>query len=78
MKLGVTLVAAVVIFAVALAIRTAQTDRTCVVLRDLIGRSGATLGQKGSPGYAYYHDHPDELSAARKQNREFLDSLPCR
>ena len=54
-----------------------ERDQLCLVLSSLISRSGATLGQPGSPGYAYYRDHPVELSAARRQNAAYLTALPC-
>lgn len=55
-----------------------QTDqRLCTVLYNLVARSGATIGRPGTPGYAYYHAHLDELRAARKQNTEFLRELDC-
>lgn len=52
-------------------------DRLCNVIYTLVARSGATVGKPGSPGYAYYREHPDELKKARAQNQEFLHQLPC-
>jgi hypothetical protein len=47
-----------------------RQDRTCQVLRDFVDRSNATL-----PTLAYYRQHPGELRAALKTNREFLRAL---
>ncbi len=72
--------AGVAILAVAVAIWTAtaqRNDKLCAVLYSLVARSGATIGQPGSPGYAYYHSHPAELAVAKKQNHDFLDALGC-
>lgn len=71
----------VLLVAVAFTIRAATVDREanqlCSVLYTLIARAGATTGTPGSPGYAYYREHPTELVAARKQNDAFLAELPC-
>ncbi len=58
-------------------VTTARNDRLCAVLYSLVARSGATIGQPGTPGYAYYHAHPQELRVARKQNHDFLNALGC-
>lgn len=53
-------------------------QRLCGVLYSLVARSGANVGKPGTPGYAYYHAHPEELRLARKQNQDFLNQLPCK
>ena len=53
------------------------SDKICDVLYRTVASSGATVGKRGTPGYAYYQAHPDELAAARAQNHRFLDDLPC-
>lgn len=74
--------AAVVIAVVALAclfwVFGRTDDKLCNVIHTLVARSGATVGKPGSPGYAYYKQHPDELAKARAQNQDFLNELPCR
>lgn len=74
--------AAVVIAVVALAclfwIFGRTDDQLCNVIYSLVARSGATVGKPGTPGYAYYSQHPDELAKARAQNQDFLNELPCR
>ena len=54
-----------------------ESNQLCNVLYTMIARSGANVGAKGYPGYAYYSAHPDELTAAREQNEAFLAELPC-
>lgn len=55
-----------------------ERNRLCVVLYGLIERSGATIGTKGSPGFSYYQEHPDELKTAKADNQAFLGALPCK
>lgn len=55
-----------------------RNAKLCEVLYRLVARSGATVGKAGTPGYAYYKQHPEELKLARQQNRQFLRELPCR
>lgn len=80
-KLVIVLVLAALSLAASLVYRahqTAQTDRKlCNVLRGRIASSSATFGQKGAPFFAYFQEHPDELRAARAQNREWLKALDC-
>jgi hypothetical protein len=54
-----------------------NAENLCQVLYGMIEQSGAQVGQPGSPGYEYYRENPGELAEARRQNREFLDLLPC-
>lgn len=81
MWLAVIGIAGVVLVAAAFLLRAdyidTRNDRLCDVLYTLIARSGATVGQPGSPGYDYYQQHPEELESARKQNMDFLAELPC-
>jgi hypothetical protein len=71
----------IVLIAVAFTARQVYVDQTntrlCNVLYTVIAQSGATVGEPGSPGYEYYRSHPVELETARRQNREFLEQLPC-
>jgi hypothetical protein len=55
-----------------------ERDQLCDVMYAFVTKSGAATGSPGSPGYAYYQTHPDELRAARKQNQELVGELPCR
>ena len=75
------LIAGVFLLAGVVGMRVYQTlhrqDRLCDVLHALVARSGTTLGKPGSAGYFYYQEHPSELTLAKKQNRQFLESLPC-
>lgn len=52
-----------------------RQDRLCQVLRGTIEKSGASIGKKGSPGYNYYKQHPDEKRTAQQQNRELVEQL---
>lgn len=58
--------------------QTHRDDKLCGVLAGMIYRSGATIGTPGTPGYAYYQEHPDELQLARDQNKNFLAQLGCK
>jgi hypothetical protein len=81
LALGFAMAAAALSLIVAVTVWQQSTrrvnDKLCNVLYSLVARSGASVGQPGSPGYAYYHSHPTELKAARAQNQRFLDDLPC-
>lgn len=58
-------------------VRAIQAVSTCEVVRDQVARSLAATGQPGTPGYAYYQEHPDELRAVRAQSEDLLAKLPC-
>jgi hypothetical protein len=61
------------------AIYTSSNQNTlCKVIYATIAKSGATVGKPGTPGYAYYQEHPEELRVARAQNEELLGTLPCK
>lgn len=42
------------------------------LLHALVATSDGRLGRPGTPGYAYYRDHPDELRAAHASNKVIL------
>lgn len=81
-RLQFALVVALTLLFVTLNIRawvfSRTDDQLCNVIYSLVARSGATVGKPGTPGYAYYSQHPDELAKARAQNQDFLNELPCR
>lgn len=55
-----------------------STDRQlCDVLYRIVANGGANTGKPGTPGYAYYREHPDELRAAKASNRRTLKELDC-
>lgn len=74
-------IAGILALAIAFGVRATLVDRDadqlCDVLYTLIAGSGASVGQPGSPGFAYYQQHPEELAQARAQNAAFLAELPC-
>lgn len=50
------------------------------LLHALIATSDGRLGRPGTPGFAYYRDHPDELRAAHAANKVILaqtDTTHC-
>lgn len=53
-------------------------QQLCLAIYSIVVHSGASVGRKGSPGYAYYQQHPRELAAARRQNLRVLAGLPCK
>lgn len=46
-----------------------QVEALKTVVRQVITQSAATLGRKGTPGYAYYRAHPEELRVAKRDAR---------
>lgn len=82
---GKTLLVALVLCGMSLSVvfwvrarQTAETDlRLCVVIRALVVGSGVP-GTKGSAGYAYYRQHPDELKVALARYRQTVNALDCR
>lgn len=54
------------------------SQQLCHVLSRVIENSDSRLGSKGTAGYAYYSDHPDELQAAHKATAKIIKDLPCR
>lgn len=57
--------------------RALASQSTCEVVRDQVRQNLSAVGQPGTPGYAYYQEHPDELVTARQQSRTLLSKLPC-
>jgi hypothetical protein len=58
-------------------IRVTQAQDTCGVIKVQVERTLQATGHRGTPGYAYYQEHPDELRAARASSQQLLDKLPC-
>lgn len=56
--------------------REVQAVKGAIVV--VVRSSLKTLGKKGAPGYAYYRAHPGELSAARRQGQQELDTFKSR
>ena len=56
---------------------TQERNTLCAVLYQQVDRTRMTLGLPGTPGYAYYRGHPEELRLARSQARRQLRELPC-
>lgn len=54
-----------------------ERDALCLVLYASINRGIKNIGTPGTPGYAYYHEHPIELARAKGSNQALLDALPC-
>lgn len=65
------------VFVTFLWVRAYQAQSVCEVIKTQVKRSIAATGQPGTPGYAYYQEHPDELKAARESSRDLLHKLPC-
>lgn len=66
-----------VIFAIHDLAHTRQENcrRVSTVLEQIVLASDKSLGHPGSPGYAYYHVHPEELRQAHLANRRLIDKL---
>lgn len=58
-------------------VRAYAAQSTCEVVKTQVERSLAAINTPGSPGYAYYQEHPDELGAAVAQSETLRDKLPC-
>src|SRR5690348_885675 len=52
-----------------------RTQRIDIVVQQLGERGLKTIGTKGSPGFAYYRDHPDELRIAREQLQQQVNDF---
>lgn len=56
-----------------------QIESLKTVVRRQIVQSEHLIGRPGSPGYAYYKEHPAELRAARQEaQRELSEFAPGR
>lgn len=57
--------------------RASSTQTVCVVLVQRIKAADEAIGKPGTPGYAYYHAHPEEIQASHAANKKTIDQLPC-
>lgn len=57
-----------------------QVETLKTVIYKQVQASANLLGKKGTAGYAYYHEHPDELANAKQQLTQELSAFgpsPC-
>jgi hypothetical protein len=81
-KIGIASVLSVLFLIAVFAYANRQQDTTakqlCHAIVVLVTANEHRIGKPGTPFYAYYQRHPDELADARAGGLAALRSLPCK